>query len=276
MPGSGTLNIDVMDYDNAFSHDVIGRAVIDIESRFFDLSWQSLPEKPIERLYIYHDDFSEPQGEVSLWIDIFDKKDFAKRNNPVFIKPRPAAKMEARVVIWECEGIQNLDMQSSDIFFNATIDQESQATDVHFNCWQGTGSFNWRLVLPVCFEENKGKEQFVNLQAYDYDIFSKNDFIAQKSFSVERLLMECDNYDVPVKFDKCYYENTYKKFYESKISNVSEDLSDEEKKLVKENMRSMFDFIEFEEDEKFWVRLDKGMNRKLIVSFLFFIFLIFY
>ena len=52
MPGSGTLNIDVMDYDNAFSHDLIGRAVIDIESRYFDMSWQTLSEKPIERLPI--------------------------------------------------------------------------------------------------------------------------------------------------------------------------------------------------------------------------------
>ena len=82
MPGSGTLNIDVMDYDNAFSHDLIGRTVIDIESRYFDMSWKTLSEKPIERLQFYHDDFPESQGEMTLWIDVFDKKEQkAKQSN---------------------------------------------------------------------------------------------------------------------------------------------------------------------------------------------------
>ena len=200
---------------------------------------------------------------MTLWIDIFDKKDNKKRNNPIFIKPRPAAKMEARIVVWECEGIKNMDMESSDIFFNATIDQESQGTDVHLNCWKGQGSFNWRIVLPVTYEENKGKEQFVNLQAYDYDIFSKNDFIAQKSFPIKKLLKESDKYDVLVKFDKCYYENNYVKNFEKEIKNIDQELSAEEKKQIKENLNSIYNFIEFEadDDEKFWVKLDKGLNR---------------
>jgi len=246
MPGSGTLNIDVIDYDNAFSHDLIGKAVIDIESRYFDLNWNSLVEKPIERLPIYHDEYSVQQGEITLWIDIFDRKDSYKRNNPVFIKGRPPSKMEVRLVIWECEGIKNMDMESSDIFFNATIGQESQATDVHFNCWQGAGSFNWRIIIPIEYEERKNKEIFINLQAYDYDIFSKNDFIAQKSFSIAKLLKECDKYDVPIKFDKTYFEHSFKRGYQ--------------------NMETMYDMFEFEDDEKFWVRLDRGMARKFKVK----------
>ena len=121
--------------------------------------------------------------------------------------------------------------------------------------------------MPVTYEENKGKEQFVNLQAYDYDIFCKNHFIAQKSFPIEKLLKESGKYDVLVKFDNCYYENNYVKYFEKQIKNIDQELSAEEKKQIKENLNSIYDFIEFEadDDEKFWVKLDKGLNRKLVV-----------
>ena len=173
MPGSGQLHIDVLDYDNVFSHDLIGRASIDIESRYFHRGWANLSDKPIERIPIFSEDYFDPQGYVRLWIDILDKSETKKRNNPVFIQPRPVTPMEVRLIIWECEGLPNKDMEGSDFFFNATIDKEAQGTDVHFNSWDGVGSFNWRIVIPIDYDENLSREQYVNLSAYDYDISAK-------------------------------------------------------------------------------------------------------
>jgi hypothetical protein len=177
--------------------------------------------------------------------------------------------MEIRFIVWECEGIPNLDYESSDIFFNATIGQESQATDVHFNCWKGTGSFNWRIVITAEYNEEKDKDIFVNLQAYDYDIFSKNDFIAQKSLSIAKVMKECDKYDIPIKFDKNYFENCY-----GKSISLNNIIDKENSILENENsLKNIFDWIEFEENEKFWIKLDKGMNTKIkVIKHLLFVF----
>lgn len=259
MPGSGMLHIDVLDYDNAFFHDLIGRATIDIESRYFHRGWENLSDKPIERIPIYSEDYFDPQGYVRLWIDILDKSETKKRNNPTFIQPRPVSQMEVRLIIWESEGLPNKDMEGSDFFFNCTIDKLAQGTDVHFNSWDGVGSFNWRVVLPIDYDESSTREQFVNLQAYDYDIFSKDDFIAKKSFSIKKLLADCDAYDVPIKLDKKYFDNSIKKFYEEQIKNIDEADPVKKAELVK-IIESQYKFYEFdsEDPKKIWITLDSG------------------
>jgi hypothetical protein len=47
-PGCPLLNIQVMDYDDLFSDDLIGETKIDLEDRFFSPEWQSIKDKPIE------------------------------------------------------------------------------------------------------------------------------------------------------------------------------------------------------------------------------------
>lgn len=259
MPGSGQLHVDIMDYDNVFSHDLIGRATIDIESRFFQRDWSNLSDKPIERIPIYSQDYFDPQGYVNLWIDILDKTETKKRNNPVFIKPRPSTPMEVRLIIWECEGLPNKDMEGNDIFFNVTIDKEAQGTDVHFNSWDGVGSFNWRIVLPIDYDEDSGRDIYVNLQAYDYDIFSKDDFIAKKSFSIKKLLRDVDAYDVPLKFDKKYFNDAFKKYYEGIIANIEEPDPNKKAARIKQ-IENQYKFYEFdsEDPKKIWITLDSG------------------
>lgn len=262
MPGSGQLHIDVMDHD-LFSSDLIGRATIDIESRYFNSNWESLSDKPIETIPLYSSDFFDPQGYVKLWIDILDKSDKKKVNNPVFIKPRPPTKMEVRMVIWECEGLPNKDYNGNDIFFEATIDKDAQSTDVHFNSWDGVGSFNWRIVIPIEYDENILREQYINLQAYDYDLFSKNDFIAKKSFSIMKILKDCDEYDIPIKFDKKYFDNNLKKFYEEQIKNITEEDPEKKKEIIK-SIENLYNFYEFDSSDpkKFWVNLEGGCLEK--------------
>jgi hypothetical protein len=261
MPGSGQLHIDVMDHDNAFTHDLIGRAVIDLESRFFNGDWENLSNKPIERVPIYNEEYFDAQGYIKLWIDIMDKSETQKRNNPVFIQPRPPTPMEVRLIIWESEGLPNKDIEGSDFFFNVTIDKEAQGTDVHFNSWDGVGSFNWRVVMPIDYDDSSNRDIFVNLQAYDYDLFSKDDFIAKKSFSITKLLKDIDIYDVPLKLDKNYFNEYIKKDYERQIKDLS--LNEPDLKIRNEKIKvieSQFNFYEFdsEDPKKIWITLDSG------------------
>lgn len=262
MPGSGQLHIDVMDHD-LFTPDLIGRAVLDIESRFFNAKWEALSEKPIETIPIYSEEFFDPQGYIKLWVDIMDKSEKKKINNPVFIQPRPISKLEIRMIIWECEGLPNKDSNGNDIFFECTVDKESQSTDVHINSWDGAGSFNWRIVIPVEYDENSNREQFVNLQAYDYDIFSRNDFIGKKSFSITQLLRDCDEYDIPLKLDKKYFDNNIKKNYEEQIKNIQEEDSQKKKDMI-QDIKNLYNFYEFESEDpkKFWINLEPGCLEK--------------
>lgn len=255
-----------MDYDPLFSDDYIGKTEIDIESRFFDPNWQALAEKPIETRPLSCDEYFDSQGFVSLWVDIFDKKDDLKRNNPVFIKPKPASEFEMRLIVWESEGLQNKDIYSSDVFYTLNLDEQSQSTDVHFNSFNGESSFHWRIKMPLVYDENgnfesgnlkgnvknQSKEKILNVLAYDYDLFTKNDFIAQRSLNVTKLVKECDKYEIPVKLDKSYFEEWKKN-----------DFMDDE---VKEAIS-----FEDEDSSKFWLNLKHGDNKVIINLLNFFL-----
>ena len=70
---------------------------------------------------------------------------------PWIIEPEPLTTVQVRLVIWETEGLRNADVEdTSDIYIIAFIDPNNkQSTDTHFRCTTGTGSFNWRIVLPL-------------------------------------------------------------------------------------------------------------------------------
>jgi len=54
LPGTSMLFLDVYDYDDIFGDDLIGKTVIDLEDRYFNLNWLTLEDKPIEYRQIYH------------------------------------------------------------------------------------------------------------------------------------------------------------------------------------------------------------------------------
>jgi hypothetical protein len=69
-PGAMPLNIDVMDYDDIFGDDLIGKTTIDLDDRFFNHEWQSLIDKPIEYRDLLHHSSQLSQGVISCWVDI--------------------------------------------------------------------------------------------------------------------------------------------------------------------------------------------------------------
>eukprot|EP00358_Blepharisma_japonicum_P000350 CAMPEP_0202954358 /NCGR_PEP_ID=MMETSP1395-20130829/50744_1 /ASSEMBLY_ACC=CAM_ASM_000871 /TAXON_ID=5961 /ORGANISM="Blepharisma japonicum, Strain Stock R1072" /LENGTH=564 /DNA_ID=CAMNT_0049669833 /DNA_START=548 /DNA_END=2243 /DNA_ORIENTATION=- len=114
LPGASLLKIQVWDHNDVFSDEKIGETHIDLEDRFFSSKWKRLPEKPIETRRLYHKSSRRPQGSVRLWVDVIA----GKSQPPIFeIQPRPPAEFEARLIVWECEDIENMDFEGvSDLY----------------------------------------------------------------------------------------------------------------------------------------------------------------
>lgn len=198
LPGVSNLRIQAWDYDTLFSDELIGETVIDIEDRYFDHNWTNLDHKPIEIRPLYHEEEHGVQGYVSLWLEIFDKKD-KKLQTKWNIERPPEKKIELRVIIWQTKSIPMLDDEgTSDIYVKTFLEPEnSKETDVHIRCQTGNGSFNWRCLLPVTLpREEKGSE--LNIQVYDWDLWSGDDYICCGSLNLDQLMKIVYQVDIPM------------------------------------------------------------------------------
>ena len=236
LPGSSKLKIQVMDYDSLFSDDLIGETSIDIEDRYFDNRWQALENKPIEVRQLYHPDYEMSQGEVMMWLEMFDEEE-GNKMEPWNIIPEPKNNLEMRLIIYETEGMENLDIEdTSDIYVLAFLDNGKKfQTDVHYRCSTGQGSFNWRMKIPVEFPRDKFD---LTLQTFDNDILSRDDFICGARLNISQILNDVNTLDLPLKFSSEYYKNL-----------------PIEKKVI-----SNIEFVGRDEDEegvKFWVQMEK-------------------
>ena len=235
LPGSSKLRLQVMDYDSLFSDDLIGETDIDIEDRYFDNRWQALESKPIEVRQLYHPDYERSQGEVLMWIEMFDQNEENKME-PWNIEPEPKTTLEMRLIVYETDGMENLDIEdTSDIYVMAYVDADKKfQTDVHYRCSTGQGSFNWRMIIPIEFPRNKFD---LTLQTFDSDIFSKDDYICGARLNLSQILNDVNVLDLPLKLSSEYYSSLPQ---EKKFSNIR--------------------FAERDEDEegvKFWVQMEK-------------------
>ena len=235
-PGESTLKIEVWDYNPIFKDSLIGSTSLDLEDRYFNNDWQKLKFKPIEIRNLTHPDISNQQGNISLWVEIFEKSDSINMT-PWQICPEPITKVQIRLVIWETEDMRMMDMEdTSDIYVTAFIDpKDKQSTDTHYRCQTGIASFNWRIVLDVDVPRANNK---LTINAYDKDILSRDDFISGANIDLKELINIPKDLDVPITFSKNYYDS----------------LSQEEK------AKSNIEEIEFltggddEEKNKFWIQ----------------------
>ena len=203
-PGESTLHIEVWDYDPIFKDELIGSTSIDLEDRYFSHEWQEMKFKPIETRPLIHPDLSGQQGNILLWVEIFDKKDSINMA-PWQIMPEPVSKLELRLVIWETEDMRMMDTEdTSDIYVTAFVDaKDKQSTDVHYRCQTGIGSFNWRIVLQLDVPRVNNK---LTLHCYDKDIFSKDDFISGAIIDLTDIMKIPKNLDVSMTLSKEYVE----------------------------------------------------------------------
>ena len=204
-PGDSTLKIEVYDYNPIFKDELIGSTSIDLEDRYFNSDWQNLKFKPIETRPLIHPDIAGQQGNILLWVEIFDKAD-SLNLTPWNINPEPPSKIEMRLVVWETEEMRMMDVEdTSDIYVTAFIDQDKkQSTDTHFRCQTGNASFNWRIVMQLDVPRLNNK---LTLHCYDKDIFSKDDFISGAEIDLTHLIEIPKDLDVPIAFTKDYVDS---------------------------------------------------------------------
>ena len=233
-PGDSTLKVEVWDYDPIFRDEIIGATKIDLEDRYFNSNWLEMKYKPIETRLLFHPDLSRQQGNITLWVEIFDKKD--RLNMEAWqINPEPKTTIEMRLIVWETEDIELRDDEgTSDVFISAYVDpKQTQSTDVHYRCQNGTASFNWRMVYNL---ELPNKYNKLVLHVYDKDIFSKDDYITGAELDISDMIKIPKNLDVPLVFNQEYVK----------------DISDFEKNKYKsiEFLGKMSD----PEQTKFWIQ----------------------
>ena len=236
LPGSSKLKIQVYDHDNLFSDDLIGETSIDVEDRYFDDRWQDLENKPIEVRQLYNPDYEMSQGEISMWLEMYDQNE-EKKMEPWNIEPEPKSTLQMRLVIYETEDMENMDIEdTSDIYVTAYVDSKQKCqTDVHYRCSNGHGSFNWRMLIPIEFPRDKFD---LTLQVYDSDLFSKDDYICGARLNLNQILNDVNVLDLPLKLSSDYY---------SSLPNEKKNLSN-------------IEFVGRDEDEegvKFWVKTKK-------------------
>ena len=243
LPGSSKLRLQVLDHDDLFSDDLIGETSIDIEDRYFDNRWQSLENKPIEVRQLYHPDYENSQGEVIMWLEMFEKNEEIKME-PWNIEPEPKSTLQMRLIIYETYDMENMDIEdTSDIYVTAYINpKEKFQTDIHYRCSNGQASFNWRMLMPIELPRNNFD---LNLQVYDSDLFSKDDYICGARLNLSQIINDVNVLDIPLKLSSDY------------VSSLPE-----ERKNV---LSSHIQFVGKDEDEegvKFWVMMQKNDNEK--------------
>jgi hypothetical protein len=187
IPGASSLKIEVWDWDG-LGDDLIGETTIDIEDRWFSKEWRSLEKKPIEWRTLLNPSSSISQGKIELWVDIMDSAS-AKLNPMINISPPPKEPWELRVIVWQCKEVTIKDeiTQQNDLYITGLLDspgQKKKRTDTHLRSKKGKGSFNWRMKYQV---ELPMKNPRFNIQVWDMDIFSANDFICEATLNLSSL-----------------------------------------------------------------------------------------
>lgn len=173
-PGESTLKIQMWDYDSFLPDEKIGVTKIDLEDRYFSENWKSLPEYPIETRKLMIKSCKHPQGFIRMWVEIHP----LYSNTKIWdISPKPPEKFEMRLIIWNCEGIPNADIEGvSDLYVVATVNGEDRReTDTHYRAQEGKASWNWRMKFNLLLTEDS--RCLVDLQIWDRDLLSANDAI---------------------------------------------------------------------------------------------------
>eukprot|EP01062_Namystynia_karyoxenos_P081511 TRINITY_DN8982_c0_g1_i1.p1 TRINITY_DN8982_c0_g1~~TRINITY_DN8982_c0_g1_i1.p1 ORF type:complete len:2189 (+),score=695.87 TRINITY_DN8982_c0_g1_i1:814-6567(+) len=189
LPRDNELVVSVWDYDTIGSDDMIGLTRISLEDRWYSarrrrMGWHT------ERRLLTGPRGGKPQGEIELWVDLFEKPKAPAGpppGQPLAPKPKEEEKgkkvttlpdrvditlpapeeYELRAVVWNVTGCKMDDTnifgeQMTDIYVKGYLRNgkkkfKQQDTDVHFRSMDGEGNFNWRMKWDVQYKRMENK-----------------------------------------------------------------------------------------------------------------------
>ncbi|BFZ16669.1 hypothetical protein BsWGS_19709 [Bradybaena similaris] len=152
------------------------------------------------------------QGKIEMFVDMFPM-DMPPPGPPVEISPRKPRSYELRCIIWNTDDVVLEDdafftgEKMSDIYVKGWVkgSEDMQSTDIHYRSLTGEGNFNWRFVFPFDYlvaeekivitrketlfswDETESKiPARLNLQVWDADHFSADDFLGSLTFDLNR------------------------------------------------------------------------------------------
>ncbi|XP_057307144.1 myoferlin-like [Hydractinia symbiolongicarpus] len=156
---------------------------------------------------------SMDQGQLEMFVDIFPLSQ-GQPGPPLNIEPRKPKDYHLRCIIWNTADVPPSETsitgeEMSDLYVKGWMEggeDDKEKTDVHYRSMDGEGMFNWRMCFPFKYmpEEKvmvvEKKEHFwsldatrqllpprVNIQVWDNDLFSANDFIGNLELDLSKL-----------------------------------------------------------------------------------------
>lgn len=222
-PGAHVLHIEAYDYDDFFGDELIGGTKIDLDDRFFNKTWTSVFNKPIETRQLYCEGASVSQGAVRLWCEITPMESRRSTEPPLDISPEPPHDYEVRLIVWKTEDIEMMDFEgTSDVYVRSFLDPEKDhLTDTHWRCQTGKASFNWRNLIPV---QTKQPGYNLTIQAWDKDIIASDDLIGEFTLDIEPLIREAHLLDKIRVLNQEYWETRMKGVLEERGGSGRKDL----------------------------------------------------
>lgn len=195
-PGKSILKVQMWDYNQYSTDTKIGTTRIDLENRFFNNEWHNIQYKPIETRPLLLKSSRRPQGYIRLWVEIWNEGQIPPR---IDISLKPPMNYELRLVVWKSENVPSEDAKDpGDLYVKAKVNNLGEKrTDTHYKVQNGQAVWNWRMKFQVNLPNKL--ENVINLQIWDKDFLSSNDFISECSFSFQREALQVYEDNVSVR-----------------------------------------------------------------------------
>ena len=186
-PGDSTLKVQAWDHESILADKKIGTLKIDLEDRFFNDSWASMPEKPIEKGKLIIKTSKQPRGFIRYWVEIHPALSVPQ---PWDLNLKPPEPYELRLIVWRSEEVPNMDSEGvSDLYLIASVNNGDKCeTDTHYRALNGQASWNWRMKFKLMLDEDS--KVIANLSLWDRDLLSANDPIGSHSLDLTEITVE--------------------------------------------------------------------------------------
>jgi len=208
MPGDHTLTVEVWDAD-VIGDDLIGKAKIDVENRWYCHKWTDHPsefiaKRPKELVPLWSPMSGVPQGRLEIWIDTLTDSQDGEIPKEKLVMPK-GLPWQFRVVVWQVNNIVLRDKSSVDVFVTGTLEWKDvqdnkskraprESTDTHWMIDAGDpGMFHWRWVIPC---QIPCKEPRLLVQTWDNDLLSANDSLAEVNLALSGFFKKAASSDM--------------------------------------------------------------------------------